>query len=237
MYGKTPPQETSLMIRISLADLVKFGPAKYSYYYGPPGTFTFTPVQGAKSDKIYWATHNNNAEILIFEWDESLPWKGIKVYNRTIPPWAQIYMGTAKCGIQTSIPSSSLPLESEWCSRSDSRIQTGWISQNYVGFLWDADALTRTERNAVFPWPYINTANFDLENNMSYMGRPYIWSPNNAWLFASSAVNENGDVGVIAYYGGLDNPPSLAFGVVDDPTKSTSLGSFLLLIVLIFLLP
>jgi hypothetical protein len=134
-------------------------------------------------------------------------------------------MGTAKCGIQTTNPSSSpSPLESEWCSRSDSRIQTGWISQNYIGFLWDADALTRTERNAVFPWPYINAATFDIKNNMKYVGRPYIWSPNNAWLFASSAVNENGEIGILAYYGGLDNPPSLAFGVVNDPTKSASLG-------------
>lgn len=216
------PYEGSLIIRISLDDLQNSKPARYSYYFGPPETFTFTPVQGA-SNKMYWATHKNNVAMQIFEWDESRPWQQVKVYERNIPAWSQLIMGDATSGIRTSIDDDE-PRSSEWCSRSDSRIQAGVISRNLVSFFWDADALTKTERNATFALPYINAATFDTLNNMKYSGRPYIWSPDNAWLFSSAAVNENGHVGLLGYYGSIDNPPGLAFGIIHDLTKATSIG-------------
>jgi hypothetical protein len=219
IFGKASPG--AFIIRISLDDLQNSRPAQYSYYFGPEA-FTFTPVQGAL-DKMYWATHENNAQMRIFEWEEYKPWQQIKVYERNIPAWSQVIMGEAKCGIRTT---SSLddPRSSEWCSRSDSRIQSGVISRNLVAFFWDADALTRTERNATFALPYINAATFDTQNNMKYVGRPYVWSPDNAWLFASAAVNENGQVGLLASYGAVDNPPGLAFGLIHDLTKAQSIG-------------
>jgi hypothetical protein len=59
---------------------------------------------------------------------------------------------------------------------------------------------------------------------MKYSGRPYIYSPDYAFLFASSAVNELGELGLLCYYGGQGIPPSLAFGTRENLTDAISWG-------------
>jgi hypothetical protein len=206
-----PELLSAVIMRISLDDIGR-GVFDLEYYRNPE-TFTFTPVQGAK-DKMYWATHLTNDIMRIYEWTDGLPSTSIKIYDRQIDPWFTLSKGVGKCAPLTAVE-GAVYLEGNWCDRTDSRITSGWISGTQIGFFWNADAGSTTARGATFPWPYINAATFDISNNMSYVGRPYIWNDDFPWLFASAAVNENGEVGVVAYHGqpGAVNIPGIAIGV------------------------
>jgi hypothetical protein len=210
---------TAVIMRISLDDVIDRGIIDFEPYWSPK-THTFTPVQGAK-DKMYWATHLTNDMMRIYEWSDHQPSTSIQTYDREIDPWFILEEGVGKCAPVTSILGEFI-LEGNWCERADSRITSGWISGNQIGFFWNADAGSRTARGATFPWPYINAATFDISNNMSYIARPYIWHNDFPWLYASAAVNENGDVGVIAFYGqpGAVNIPGVAFGVRNQLDKA-----------------
>jgi hypothetical protein len=210
---------TAVIIRISLDRVIDRGIIDWESYWSA-NTYTFTPVQGAK-DKMYWATHLTNDMIRIYEWDDHLPSTSIQIYDQEIDPWFILETGVGRCAPVTSI-FAGVVLEGNWCERSDSRITSGWISGTQIGFFWNADAGSRTRLGATFPWPYINAAVFDISNNMSYVGRPYIWHNDFPWQYASAAVNENGDVGVVAYYGqpGAVNIPGVAFGVRNQPDKA-----------------
>jgi hypothetical protein len=49
---------------------------------------------------------------------------------------------------------------------------------------------------------------------MSYIGRTYLASPSYPWLYGSAAVNDRGDLGLIAFYGdNKDSTINVAFGV------------------------
>src|SRR5215203_5960358 len=211
---------TAVIMRISLDSVVDRGTIELESYWSPE-THTFTPVQGAK-DKMYWATHLTNDMMRIYEWSDQQPSTSIQTYDREIDPWFILEEGVGKCAPVTSIFEGFI-LEGNWCERADSRITSGWISGTQIGFFWNADAGSRTALGATFPWPYINAAIFDISNNnMSYVGRPYIWHNDFPWLYVSAAVNENGEVGVVAYYGqpGTVNIPGVAFGARNQLDKA-----------------
>jgi hypothetical protein len=108
---------------------------------------------------MYWATHLSNEFIRIYEWNEAEPWTEITQYDRQIPAWTTIRRGLAQC---------TGPSDSNWCGRTDSRITSGWVLGNLVGFMWNAGPGGVTTLGATFNWPYINAATFDLTNNMAY---------------------------------------------------------------------
>lgn len=210
------PDSNAIMLRISLKDLSEVRAASYSYMFGPK-IYTFTPVQGATT-KMYWATHLNSSAIRIYQLNESLPVEKTQWYDRKIPLWNQLTEGHGGCGVQAQPTGVQ---ENNWCGHADSRINTGWTSGKLVGFFWNADARTATEirTQGYFPFPYINAATFDVTKNMTYLGRPYIWSPRFAWLYPSVSVNNN-DVALLAYYGNDTVPPSIAFGISNNLTKN-----------------
>jgi hypothetical protein len=197
----------SVIARISLDDLRDAVPPAFSYYYDSSDrVFTFTPVQGAK-DVMYWASTLSNSEMRIYAWAENQPWTQISRADVAIPAW------TPASTIGMSCPSIG---GNDMCRRADSRITAGWMSGNdTIGFFWNADRGGQSVHGATFPWPYINAATFNV-NNMSYQGRPYLWSPDFAFLYGSGSTNNRGDVGIEITYGGGDRYPSLAAGIADS---------------------
>jgi hypothetical protein len=215
----------SLILRISLEDLSKFSLSPRASYYYEPGIFTFTPVNGAH-EKMYWASHINNYEMKIYEWNESEKTDNIKYNIVEIPNWSPIRKGDLKCSDR---PSIGAELTSNWCGRIDSRIDSGWYSNNTIGFFWTAGEKTKpdisdlSKETKKFPFPYENAATFDVSNgveNIKYEGTPYLWSYDFAWTYAAASPNKDGKVGLVAFYGNyVDVPPNLAFGITDDLTK------------------
>jgi hypothetical protein len=204
---------------------------EFSYYQDSTGNRSFVPVQGA-NNTMYWGTHLSNNLMRIYQWNESLPWNSIVYYDRSIPAWSKIEKGNGICPTGTNNSSN-------WCKREESALNmNGWVYGSTVGFIWNAAQGGKSIHNATFKWPYINGALFNITHDMKYIERPYIWSPDFAWADGYISPNNNGDLGIIAFFGGgTDNHPSLAAGIHKaKPAVSnftTGLGKFWQMIPLI----
>jgi len=209
--------QSSVVMRFSLDDINNNNFILNDYLI-VPNVHTITPVQGA-NNTMYFGTHLTNEILRIYKWADTDPSTSIKVYDKKIPPWYVLNKGVGKCGIVTETITFS-QISGNWCQRADSRITGGWMSGNTIGFFWNADAGSKTQHGATFTWPYINAATFNIDNNMSYVGRPYIWNPNFPWLYAYPSPQPDGKVGVIAYYGTNITIPGVAFGVRNSPNES-----------------
>jgi len=202
----------SIVVRLSLDDLANGVAPSFSYYNDPldnkEDLFTFTPVQGA-TDTMYWAVHLSNSRMRIYQWSEST--LSVKSYDRDVPAWSRMDRGFGNC------PG---PDDVNWCGRGISKITGAWITNGVVGFLWNADKGGRSTNNATFPYPYINAATFEVNDNMKYQGRPYIWSPDFAWMYGSASPDKDGNVAVAGVYGGGIYYPSMAAGVYNNISET-----------------
>jgi hypothetical protein len=199
-----------LILRISLDDLIKPGVGPiYDYYYDPslPNTsHTFTLVNGAK-DTMYWGIHVSNILMKLYEWSDSLPSTSIRTFVREVPAWTPLNRGEGVC---------AGPDQNNWCGRGMSKIRGAFMANDIIGFLWDANRGGQSTHNATFTYPYIDAATFSLNNNMSYVGRPYLWSPTFAWMYGYASPDKNGNVAVQAFFGGGKYYPSIAGGVASN---------------------
>lgn len=197
-----------VMLRISLEDLASrsgIGPA-YEYYIDetlPPESHTFTPVQGANSS-MYWGVHLSTSQMRLYEWADSEGPSSVQSFDRDVPPWTLLTRGDGEC---------TGPVDQNWCARGQSKIRGAFMANDIIGFFWDTAKGGLSENGATFPYPYINAATFDTTNNMTYVGRPYLWSPTFAWMYGFGSPDDQGNVAIQAVYGGGPHSPSVAAGV------------------------
>lgn len=208
--GASITRNVAVIMRISLDDLASANPASLSYY-ASKNKYTYTMVHGA-TDTMYWATHLSNEKMRVYKWKESDPWNNIMKFDISIKPWNVLKIRDAKCGREVHEMGIR---EGNWCGQADSRIGTGWIIQNRIGFFWNADSGSNTLRGFTFPMPYIDGAVFDIQNNnVKYLWRPYIWNYKYPILYPSVSPDKNNNLGLLFYYGnGVDVNPTLAFGI------------------------
>jgi hypothetical protein len=195
MFDQNSQYVRTILSRWDLNDLSSAAPVHFAYYWESQ-EFTFTPVQGATTT-MYFAVHHSNSQMKIYKWPENT--LSISIYTRNIPTWEFGTRNTMTCAGPDGL---------NWCGRSDSRITGGFVANGKVGWYWNA------KQGSGFPFPYVNAATFQ-ESTMSYIGRPLMWSGSVAWMYAYMAPRANGDLGVLAYYGGGSYNPSLGVGVVD----------------------
>ncbi|HET7391700.1 MAG TPA: discoidin domain-containing protein, partial [Nitrososphaeraceae archaeon] len=203
MFDQSGKLLRTIISRLSLQDL-SVGQSNVSFsYYSDKSLFNFTPVQGA-TDTMYWASHVSNSRMRIFRWSDTQ--SAITSYDREIPAWTSSSDVTMSC---------KGPDSNDWCGRADSRILEGWLSQGTIGFMWMASA------GNGFPWPYLNAAKFRL-SDMTYLERPYLWSPDHAWMYGSVSPNSKEDLGIVAFYGGGKVNPSLAIGISENSINNNN---------------
>jgi hypothetical protein len=206
-----------VILRISLDDLANpsgLGPI-YEYYIDqtlPRTSHTFTPVQGA-NNTMYWGVHLSTASMRLYQWDDSLPSASVRSFDRDIPAWSLLVRGDGHC---------EGPDNNNWCGRGQSKIRGAFMANNVIGFFWDTASGGLSENGATFPWPYINAATFNTTDNMAYLGRPYLWSPTFAWMYGYGSPDNQGNVAIQAFYGGGPYHPSIAAGVGNDFSGSSS---------------
>jgi hypothetical protein len=195
----------TLMVRYDLRDLSSAMPVHFQYFWEST-QFNYTPVQGAK-DTMYWATHNAAALGLqekIYKWPDLGP---ITTYITSVPGWS-FGARNMHCAAPNGV---------NWCERSDSRIIGGWISRDLftgrevVGFTWNA------REGGPFRYPYINVVTFNVDpTSVVLKSNPKIWHPNLAWMYGYVSPAANGNLGLVAYYGGGAFYTNIAAGVVDS---------------------
>lgn len=191
--------ERTVMIRLSLEDLAAAQPVSF-YYYTSTTLGTFTPVQGA-TDTMYFASHLSNTYMKVFKWPEASA--SVSAFSIKIPAW------------KSGFPDCPDPQGINWCARSDDRLTGGWIDNEdgIIGFIWNV------AQGYGFDWPYVNAATFTITGTSpKYLGRPYVWSDDFAWIYGHVSPNARGHVGIVAAFGGGAFYPSVAVGVDDDLT-------------------
>lgn len=191
--------EGPVMMRID-QDLLTKGIASIpmEFMYATPPTEVFTPAKGANGT-MYWATHISdevrNSTMRVYMWNDDS--SVIQWTERNIPFWNQ----------SNSFHCRS-PDGFNWCEGSDTRITTGWIIDDIIGFLWNVPA------GGEFPYSYVNGATFDA-TDLQYLERPSLWSTNYDWMYANT-YPDNDRLGIVAAYGGGNINtlyPSSAVGV------------------------
>ena len=211
------------MLRISLDDLSKpdqIGPTIGVYRNPdlPRTSHTDTPIQGA-NDTMYWGVHLTNDLMRLHKWPDSAAAQSVEKYDRSVPAWSVLKRSEGH--FEPSSGANSVFFN--WCARSQSKIRGAFMTGNIIGFLWDAGVGGVSKNNATFTYPYIDVATFNVSNNMTYTGQPYLWSPVFAWLYGNASPDSNGNVAIQAFYGGGDYTPSVAAGTGNDFKGTTPL--------------
>jgi len=182
VYNPSDRWQRTLIWRIPLNAVSTCSGFSYNYYV-VADRFNFTPTQNA-ANVMYWGSHNNTGSIRIYRWDES---SGTIFWNDvTITTWPK--------NLPYQCPG---PDGLNWCGRgpNDGRIQTGWVANGVIGFMWNAS------QGSGFAYPHIRVARF-REANRTLINQPTIWHPNHAWQFPAIGVNNRGDIAGSAYWGG-----------------------------------
>lgn len=204
-YFSDNSNQGSFILRIPLEHLLEivetpeFTELHGEFFYDPEAR-TITPVKGA-TDEMYFATLlTDENKMKIYNMNQS---STLKEYETNIHEFIKLQRnGTLDCGANNA-------KWGWWCGSFNSKITTGWINDDKIGFLWSANKFNATDTN--YTGTYIDGTIIDLKD-MSEIDRPYIYSSNNSLGFADVAFNGNGKLGIILFYGNKTNV-NLGFGV------------------------
>jgi hypothetical protein len=193
---------TANVMRVPLDDLLAGGALTLDAYM----TSNFAPRLASGTGRtMYFASHNSNSQIRIFQWDQLSATVTAKDVN--IPAWTDH-------GYTCVSPDGS-----NWCGTADGRVQTGWIKDGTVTFMWNA------ANGGSFLHPYIDAVRLnlsDLSIVSGIQGQPLIYNTSNSFLYPSAAPNSRGDIGLAFYYSGDTTNansyvyPSLVGSIWDD---------------------
>jgi hypothetical protein len=193
---------TAVVMRVPLDDLLSGGSLSLDAYM----TNNFAPHLASGSGKtMYFASHNSTSQIRIFQWDQLSTTVAVKDVN--IPAWADH-------GYTCISPDGS-----NWCGSADGRVQTGWVKDGTVAFMWNA------ANGGSFLHPYIDAVRLntsDLSIVSGVQGQPLIFNTSISYLYPSAVPNARGDIGLAFYYSSNTTDansyvyPSLAGSIWDD---------------------
>ena len=168
------------------------------------------PIQDS-SNILYWATLYQD-KILIYSWSEKENQFFESVVN--VDPYYKIDSNGKQCDSKEF---------AFWCIDMESIITAGWKGNSTIGFLWNAIYPTVKDNKTTYN-TYIDGAIFELNKDGSIKKesykRTYIINPNYSWLMGSTSPNNNGEIGIVSFYGNNNDVPiGVAFGKLINSTK------------------
>jgi hypothetical protein len=197
VYNASDQWQTTIIWRIPLDPVLTCGGFNYQWFTQTHFNFTPTQIALGASTTMYWGSHNSTSSIRVYHWDEG---------SGTIF-WNDVSIGTWTRNLPYQCPG---PDGQNWCGRSpnDGRIETGWLANGVIGFMWNAG------QDNSFPYPYVNVVRIN-QSNFSLINQPIIWNASYAWQYPAIGVNDRGDLGGSAYWGGGSNYPTMV-ALIDD---------------------
>jgi hypothetical protein len=179
--------EGPLVVRVD-RDLLSSGSSTIpmSYLSSDSKNRVFTFVNGAQST-MYWGTHYTDPTIdiiRIYQWKD----------NSNVINWSDNVVNNWNNSDQFQC---SLDIRFDWCRSSDSRITTGWINQDTVGFLWNVPI------GNGFKTVHIEGAVFDV-SDLSYLGPIYLTNPN-LHISYGNVYPKNNTLAIVTAYSYVEN--------------------------------
>lgn len=189
VYNSAQQYVRTLVMRFSLDALAQTGAINYSYF-NTPGVFSVTFTHGASS-VMYFASHLSTNTLRVFSWGEdsnNISWNSVGHVS-----YPSASFSCPRTGVDNS----------NWCSRSDSRMLDGWVSNGIIGFSWNASQ-GQWGFSGSAPYPYTDIVRIN-QFTLSHIDDPVVWNPNFAFMYMSHYPNSKDSIGAVGgtfLYGG-----------------------------------
>lgn len=185
--GLIPTYQGSAWWRVGLETLAAGGDIERGITFtstaGPIGL-----VNGA-TDVMYGATNISSTSIRVYSWlDNELNPVG---HNVTALKQTTFDPGTSYVG--PPVEGSDDP------SRTFNAVQTGWVRNGQVGFMWNSNPRPGSfvvPPADVRPDPFIRAAVVS-ESDFSLISQPEVWAAGQTYFYPAAAVNSEGDLAVV----------------------------------------
>ena len=177
----------ALIVRIPLAQLDAGGSVTFDYFL-TTAFGSIAPVNGAQAEgarpgrtTMYFGAVFSTTSIQVLTWPEATT----TVTVTSVTGLPAISVATFAC----IGPDGLAP-----CTRANVRMQTGWITDTELGFMFAS-----AQNGASRPYPYTRVVILDPVT-LAVLAQPDIFSTTSAWLYPALGVNERGHLG-----GTIDN--------------------------------
>lgn len=196
VYNAADVWQRTIIWRVPLSSAASCSSVTFDYLV-VSDRFNFSVTQGATTT-MYWASHNNTSSMRVYRWAE----------NSSTIYWDDVSITTWPRTLPYSCPG---PDGLNWCGRgpNDGRIQTGWVANGVIGFMWNASA------GGGYPRPHVRVVRLN-ESNRALLNEPVLWHSDFAWQFPAIGVNDRGHIAGSAYWGGGTAYPTMNVLIADD---------------------
>lgn len=184
----------AVVTRWDLAAMSTCGTPTVDVFKNTQGFGSFKLTRGA-AGTMYFVSHISTASMRIWSWPtaDAAP----SSVDRAVTFWSN---ATRLC---------AGPDNRDWCGFIDQRHQAAYVAGGKVGFVWTP------AQDAAHPYPYVRFARF-TEGDLTLVDEPEFWSPDEAIVYPSVAVNGNGDLGGTFMAGGGGTYPGCHAWIADD---------------------
>jgi hypothetical protein len=164
-----------------------------------------SPAQNVLGDQFYWAGHVSNSKMRIYSsrgGDPNYIWR-----ERDVANWPK----TTDDNIVSKAPDSN-----DWVSE-DHRIIGATRMASELWFAWSAASGDGGYGGFNFPFPHVQVAKFDLQQDFKFISQMQIWNGDHAYCYPSMTTNSDYEVGIsLAWGGGTTFFGSTAVGILGD---------------------
>ena len=193
----------SMIVRLPLSQLNSGSALSFNFLtvtsYG-----SILPVNGAAAEgtragrtTMYFGALESSTSIKVITWPESTT----TLTTSSVGGLASTAFGSFVCPGPDGL---------DPCTRANPRMQTGWITDTELGFMWNAP-----QNGTARPYPYVRSVILN-PSNLSVISQPDIFNTTNAWLYPAMSVNQRGHLaGTADYMGGTQYPTIVAI-IRDD---------------------
>jgi hypothetical protein len=195
-----------MVTRISLDELRAQGGIGFTWWSRTTG-YTWAPIQGAR-EVMYLGDHTSTTLFNICDQPESNTLLSCR--DVAVPAWTSTPRGAAVC----ITPNGQNP-----CARLDQRVNVGYLKRNGAGTGQELGFFWSVAQGGGFAFPYVNAVAVDPATFAvlpGLPGRPFIWNGSIAFMYAGTAPNWRGHLGISTWGAGGGNYPTLYAGIDDD---------------------
>jgi hypothetical protein len=191
-----------VVVRISLSDIKAGGTINFSYTKpSDSGVAWGGHLCQNTRDQIFWAGHNNNSSIRVFNWPESSG-------NYS---WRDISIGSWPATSSTNKMTSTTPDSQDWLNKL-----SGFPGNAVLGLARSSGSSDQKNGNQLylawtgaigngFPQPQVQWIALDINNNFSLVSQQQVWNPSYAFAYPAFAVNSQNGLGMSLEFGGGGN--------------------------------
>jgi len=215
-----------VVVRVSLSDIQSSSTINFSYTKPSDSAVAYGGhLCQNTGNEVFWAGHNSNSSIRIFNWPESS-----NTYN-----WNGISVGSWPQTNSSNLMTSTTPDSQDWLNKLSgfpgnavlgiARGSVGRDSKqgNYLYFAWTGAI------GSGFKQPQVQWIALDRNNSFALVSQQQVWNSAYAFAYPAFGVNSQNEIGMSLEWGGGGNYENHVAGFWGDyvvyATTNSSIGT------------